>query len=155
LAIAAPVDRQHRAARMDRLLLGEEVAVGIEQGDDPGVLPEVDAHELEARQVEAVLAHAGALGMADPHGPEDLPAAVEDQEALVAPPGIDARLGLGFGTEAAGCEAVGVVAQLLVTAPELMAVVVPDRVTDDDFLAAVGVEVDRIRVMAGLPLTLP
>src|SRR5579883_2183079 len=63
LAVAAPVDRQHRAARVDRLVLGQEVAVGIEQSDDPGVLPEVDAHELEARQVGAVSAHAGALGM--------------------------------------------------------------------------------------------
>ena len=140
---------------MDRLFLGQQVAVGIEQGDDAGVLPEVDAHELEPGQVRAELADAGGLGMADPHVLEDRPAAVEHEEPFVAAPGIDPRLGLRVGAEVADREAVGVVLQLGVLAPELAAVVVPERVADRELLAAVAVDVERIRVMAGLPLACP
>ena len=86
---------------MDRLFLGQEVAVGIEQGDDAGVLPEVDAHELQARQVGAELADAGGLGVTDPHVLEDRAAAVEHQEPFVAAPGIDPRLGFRVGAEVA------------------------------------------------------
>src|SRR5260221_164366 len=93
--------------------------------------------------------------MADAHMLEDCPSSVEHEEPFVAPPGIDARLGLRVSAEAPDREAVGVVPQLIVPAPELSAGVVPDRVADRDLLAAVAVEVKRIRIMAGLPLSLP
>src|SRR5207253_10441241 len=105
---------------------------------DAGVLPVIDAHQLQARPVGAVLADAGALGMADPHVLEDGPAAVEHQEPFIAPPGIDARLGLGVGAEASDREAIGVVAQRVVPAPELMTGMVPDRVANRDLLATVA-----------------
>src|SRR5262249_10073538 len=80
---------------------------------------------------------------------------IEDQEALVAPPGVDARLGLRVGAEAPDREAVGMVTQLLVPGPELAAGVVPDRVADRELLAAVAVEIHRVGRMAGLTVPLP
>ena len=155
LAVAAPVHREHRAAGMDRLLLVQEVAVVVEQRDDAGVLPEVDAHQLQPGPVGQVLADAGGLGVADPHVLQDRAAAVEHQEPLVAAPGVDPRLGLGVAAEVAHGDAVGVVVELGVVAPELAPAVVPEGVADRQLVAPVAVEVEGIGVMPRLPLALP
>src|SRR5262249_51336165 len=110
---------------------------------------------LQSRPVGAVFADAGTLGMADPHMLEDRSPAVEDQEAFVASPGIDTRLSLRVGAEAPDRQAVGVVTQLVVPAPELAAGMIPDRVPDREPLATVAVKIEGIGIMAGLAVSLP
>ena len=82
-------------------------------------------------------------------------AQIEHDEALVAAAGVDARLGLRIAAEVADHDAVGVVLQILVVAPELFARVVPERVADGELVAAVAVHVERIRIVPGLPVALP
>ena len=85
----------------------------------PGFFQKLIGHQLQAGPVGQELADAGGLGVADPHVLQDRAAAVEHQEPLVAAPGVDPRLGLRVVAEVADGDAVGVVLQLLVVAPEL------------------------------------
>jgi len=48
--VAAPVDRQQRTARVDRLALAQNLAGVVEQRDDAGVLPEVD--RIQAAEID-------------------------------------------------------------------------------------------------------
>ena len=154
LAVSAPVDWQHRAAGVDRLVLRQDISIPVEQRHDPGILPEVDRDVLQAGKVRPELAHTRTLIVADPDVLENFAVHVEHDESLVAAACVHARRGLGIAAQVANHDAVGMVPESRTLAPETLALVSPDRIADRHLIPAV-VAFERVRIMAGLLAALP
>src|SRR5579859_3270154 len=155
LAVTAPVHRLQRTARMYGLFLRQNVSIVIEEGNNPRALPEINQHVLQSRQIRAIFGDAGILRVAHAHVLQNLAALVEDQQSLVAAGGIGARLGFGIAAEISQKNRVGMIVELFIVAPKLAAGVVPERVAQHEFIAAVAVNIGRVREVSGLALAVP
>src|SRR5215471_409269 len=93
--------------------------------------------------------------MADAHALDDLPAQVEDHEALVAAGSEGTRLGFRLAAEIADKYRIGVVVEFFVVAPQLASVVVPKGIAEHELIASVAIDVVGIGKVPGLPLPLP
>jgi hypothetical protein len=78
---------------------------------------------------------------------QDVAAPIEHQEALIAPTHVYTRLKVRIATQVSHNNGVRVVLKLAVPAPNLAASVIPHRITDQDFIAAVTVGIESIREM--------
>src|SRR5262245_11874673 len=127
----------------------------IEERHDAGVSPEIDSHILQAGQIQAILANARRLSMTCPNMLQDLSFPVKRQNALVTPPRVNFGLRSGVIAEISHGDAIGVVLEFGVAAPELPTCVIPERVSDQDFVPAISVRIERIRKMPSLALPFP
>src|SRR5262245_351855 len=86
---------------------------------------------------------------------EDGSSLVEDEEPLIAATRVGLRLCLGVTAKVPHSNTVRMVFQCRVVTPELPTRMIPEGVTDKDFLAAIPVNIERIRKMPRLSLAFP
>src|SRR5689334_18864322 len=126
---------------MNRLVLREDVAIRIEQGDNARIFPEVYRHVLQTRQISAVFGNARALCVSDAYVLQDFPLMVKDDQTFVAAADVRSRRRFGVAAEVAHESAIGMVFEFVVVAPWLAAIVVPQCISDEGLIASVAVDV--------------
>src|SRR5205807_2613343 len=137
LTIAAPVHRQHDASAVDRLFLGQDVRIMIKERDDARIFPEIDGHVLQAREIGTILAYGRTLGMPDTDMLQNPAITRKHYHAFIAAGSIHSDFAFGVAAEVAHYSAIGVILQLGVARPKLFAIVIPQRIANENLILAV------------------
>jgi hypothetical protein len=92
--------------------------------------------------------------MAGAHVLQYVAADIEHDESFIAPARIHSRLSLRITAEVAHRDAVSVIAQVAIVAPKLAAIVIPQRISDGNLVAAV-IHVDWVWIVSRLTIASP
>src|SRR5262245_12428636 len=140
---------------MNRFALSQDITVGVEEGDDTGVLPEIYRKILESGQIRAIFGDACTLSMPDAHLLENISQPVQYQKSFVAATGIDTRLRSRIVAEVTHRQAIDMIFKCALPVPECAATGVPHRVADQYFILTISVSIERKRVMSCICFPLP
>jgi len=79
---------------------------------------------------------------------------IEQDESFIAPARVHSRLSLRIAAEVSHHDAVSVIAQVALVAPKLVAIVIPQRISDGNLVASV-IHVDWVWIVPRLPFASP